>query len=93
MQLPKNILSTTMKKHQKYFSLLTKSGNLAPFFIVVANTPKNKFLDKTIIEGNERVLKARLTSMLGWFDMVMLLHIESIQKNIYLMKLMLKMKN
>ena len=35
----------------------------------------------------QNVLRARLTSMLGWFDMVMLLHIENTQKNMLHMKI------
>jgi glycyl-tRNA synthetase beta chain len=37
MDLPPEVLSTVMKKHQKYFSLIDKSGKLAPNFLITAN--------------------------------------------------------
>ena len=40
MQLPHEILTTSMRVHQKYFSVLDVSGNLAPYFVVVANILK-----------------------------------------------------
>ncbi len=60
MDVPPEILKTTMRKNQKYFSLKTKSGELASRFIVVANkeTPDG---GDAIIRGNERVLRARLS--------------------------------
>lgn len=60
MTLPPAVLSTVMKVHQRYFSVEDREGTLAPFFIFVANTEASD-QGKTIIEGNERVLKARLS--------------------------------
>lgn len=60
MSLPKEVLTTSMRTHQKYFTLKNARGELAPYFITVANiTPENKD-DAFIIAGNERVLRARL---------------------------------
>ncbi len=59
LELPPEVLTTTMRKNQKYFTLETRSGKLAPKFIFVANkqTPD---AGEAIINGNERVLRARL---------------------------------
>ncbi len=61
LQLPREVLTTSMRAHQKYFSLLSASDNtiLAPAFLMVSNMVTQ---DKgaVIIGGNERVLRARL---------------------------------
>ncbi|HIF59237.1 MAG TPA: glycine--tRNA ligase subunit beta [Rhodospirillales bacterium] len=59
MEVPPEVLKTTMRKNQKYFALKTKNGELASKFIVVANkqTPDG---GAAIVRGNERVLRARL---------------------------------
>ncbi len=58
IDLPKEVLITSMKTHQRYFYLEDSLGNIAPYFIFAANV-KHKS-DDTIIEGNEKVLRARL---------------------------------
>jgi glycyl-tRNA synthetase beta chain len=68
MDLPPEVLTTTMRHHQKYFSLLDAKGNLAPRFIVVAGTrPDDK--GAAIIAGNERVLRARLADARFFWDL------------------------
>jgi glycyl-tRNA synthetase beta chain len=59
MALPPEVLATAMRTHQKYFSCLRPDGTPAPRFLFVANnlTPDG---GKTIVSGNERVLRARL---------------------------------
>ncbi|MCH9754069.1 MAG: glycine--tRNA ligase subunit beta [Alphaproteobacteria bacterium] len=58
LSLPKEVLYTSIKTHQKYFSIQDKNGKVAPYFITISN---NNPSDKSVItEGNERVLKARL---------------------------------
>ena len=61
MSLPPEVLSTAMKVHQKYFSTIDHQNNLAPNFIFVANSLSDTKRDATVVEGNERVLKARLS--------------------------------
>ena len=60
MTLPPEVLETTMRSHQKYFSVLKEDGKPAPYFFVVSNM---ETIDQgeQIIEGNERVLRARLS--------------------------------
>ena len=68
MKLPFDVLSTSMKVHQKYFSLLNKSNKTAPYFIVITNTPNLNKKNKTILSGNEKVLKARLSDALFFWE-------------------------
>ncbi|MEK6734916.1 MAG: glycine--tRNA ligase subunit beta, partial [Pseudomonadota bacterium] len=59
LELPKEVLITAMKVHQRYFYLEEKTGSLAPYFLTVANVDfKN---NEQIIAGNEKVLRARLS--------------------------------
>ena len=60
MKLPKEILITAMKFHQKYFYLTNQNNEIVPYFITLSNMPKNNVRDKNIRLGNERVLRARL---------------------------------
>ena len=67
MALPPEVLSTAMRAHQKYFSCLWPDGTPAPRFLFVAN---NVAVDRgrTIIAGNERVLRARLADARFFWD-------------------------
>jgi glycyl-tRNA synthetase beta chain len=58
LRLPREVLSTVMRHHQNYFSLLDKKTlDLAPNFIAVMNT--NADPEGLVRHGNERVLRAR----------------------------------
>ena len=61
MSLPREVLSTAMRVHQKYFSIIDKNNNLLPKFLFISNSLPDKVRDSNIIKGNERVLKARLS--------------------------------
>ena len=67
MELPPEVLATAMRTHQKYFSCLRPDGGPAPRFLFVANnlTPDR---GKTIVAGNERVLRARLADARFFWD-------------------------
>ncbi len=67
MAVPPEVLTTSMRTHQKYFSLLTADGALAPRFLVVANT-EAKDGGTAIVAGNERVLRARLADAKFFWD-------------------------
>ena len=67
MDLPPEVLVTSMRSHQKYFSCLDKEGNFANRFIVVANT-EIKDGGAQVIAGNERVLSARLADARFFWD-------------------------
>ena len=57
LQIPKEILITTMQFHQKYFHTFDSNENITTNFLVVANNKDNKGFIKS---GNERVIEARL---------------------------------
>jgi glycyl-tRNA synthetase beta chain len=57
LALPKEILSTVMRHHQRYFSVLGRDGSLAPAFVTITNTDRDT--DGLIRQGNESVLRAR----------------------------------
>ncbi len=59
LDVPAEVLVTTMKVNQKYLSLRDGDGKLAPNFITVANLEAQDG-GKQIIAGNEYVLTARL---------------------------------
>ncbi len=67
MDLPGEVLSSAMRKHQKYFSLQDKAGKLAPFFVMVANLATAD-RGAAIVAGNERVLRARLADAKFFWD-------------------------
>jgi glycyl-tRNA synthetase beta chain len=61
LAVPAEVLRTSMRAHQKCFSLTDqKSGRLANAFLLVTNL-KAKDGGKAIIKGNEKVIRARLS--------------------------------
>jgi len=58
LELPKDVLTVVMEKHQKYFPVFKNKDELLPLFIVIINNSM-KYASK-IKEGNENVLRARL---------------------------------
>lgn len=58
LEVPEEVLVTSMKNHQRYFVVRDKSGKLLPNFISVRNG-NDQHLDN-VIKGNEKVLVARL---------------------------------
>jgi len=68
MDVPPEILQTSMRTHQKYFSLRDpKTGKMANRFALVANMVA-KDGGKEIVAGNERVLRARLSDAKFFWD-------------------------
>ncbi len=57
LNLPKELLITVMKDHQKYFAVQDAAGNLTNSFIVISNTRAENA--ETVRIGAERVIKAR----------------------------------
>jgi len=58
MDIPAEVLITTMKEHQRYFPVVSCGGSLMPGFIAV-RSGNNQHLD-IVRAGNEKVLRARL---------------------------------
>jgi glycyl-tRNA synthetase beta chain len=68
MELPPEILQTSMRTHQKYFATKELRGDkLANRFVVVANMIAEDG-GKQIVAGNERVLRARLSDAKFFWD-------------------------
>ncbi|MGF6391619.1 glycine--tRNA ligase subunit beta [Pseudomonas plecoglossicida] len=59
LDVPQEALITTMQDNQKYFCLLDSEGKLLPRFITVANVESRD--PKQIVQGNEKVVRPRLT--------------------------------
>ena len=66
LEVPGEVLATSMKAHQKCFSL-RRGEHLANRFIMVANL-EAKDRGKAIVAGNERVIAARLSDAKFFFD-------------------------
>jgi len=60
LDLPPEVLTTSMRAHQKYFACIGRNGRLAPRFLLVSNMVADDG-GKAIVAGNERVLRARLS--------------------------------
>jgi len=58
LDLPRELLITVMRTHQKYFSVEDSNGNMKSSFILISNM--NKEVNDTVKRGAERVLRARL---------------------------------
>ena len=67
LSVPPEVLATSMKAHQKCFSLRKKDGAIANRFIVVANLEASD-KGKAIVAGNERVIRARLADAKFFFE-------------------------
>ncbi|MBC2717510.1 MAG: glycine--tRNA ligase subunit beta [Desulfobacteraceae bacterium] len=66
LDLPREILITSMRVHQKYFAVVDYQDNLMPYFVAVNNT-KAHDLD-LVAKGHERVLRARLADAQFFFN-------------------------
>jgi glycyl-tRNA synthetase beta chain len=67
MDLPPEVLTTAMRSHQKYFTLLNEDGSMAPRFALVSNMETDDG-GAQIVAGNERVLRARLSDARFFWD-------------------------
>ena len=66
LQVPKEVLITSMRSHQRYFSLVDDAGKLMPAFITINNTLTED--PSVVVKGNERVLRARLSDARFFFE-------------------------
>ena len=66
LEVPQEALITTMQDNQKYFCLLDADGMLLPRFITVANIESKD--PRQIVEGNEKVVRPRLTDAEFFFN-------------------------
>lgn len=64
LELPKEVIITSMKEHQRYFAI-HKQGRLFDGFVVVSNSTNSDA--SLIISGNQKVLKARLSDAMFFY--------------------------
>ncbi|GFP36288.1 glycyl-tRNA synthetase beta chain, partial [Candidatus Hakubella thermalkaliphila] len=66
LALPREVLETSMKSHQRYFPVESLQGELLPTFIFVQNGSPQA--EAEVRKGNERVLSARLTDAMFFWE-------------------------
>ncbi|WP_368504796.1 glycine--tRNA ligase subunit beta [Alkalihalophilus sp. As8PL] len=59
LEIPKEVLITSMREHQRYFPVEDVEGNLLPHFVTVRNGDHQHL--ENVAKGNEKVLRARLS--------------------------------
>lgn len=64
LELPVEVLVTTMQDNQKYFALFDDTGALLPHFIAIANIDSRR--PEVVVSGNERVIRPRFADA-GFF--------------------------
>ena len=64
LELPDEVIITSMKEHQRYFPVF-RDGKLSNHFIVVSNAVTDDY--SLIVSGNEKVLHARLSDGLFFY--------------------------
>jgi len=58
LELPREVLISTLQEHQKYFPVVNKDGDLLPHFITISNIDSKE--PEQVKAGNERVIMPRL---------------------------------
>ena len=83
LELPPEVIITSMKEHQRYFPVY-KDGKITNAFVVVSNAYTDDF--SNIIKGNEKVLRARLSDALFFWknDLKNGLGIEGLKDIVYM---------
>ncbi|ANY68611.1 glycine--tRNA ligase subunit beta [Paenibacillus sp. BIHB 4019] len=66
LNIPQDVLITSMREHQRYFPVLDGKGQLLPYFVTVRNGDRNKI--DVVAKGNEKVLRARLSDAKFFYE-------------------------
>ena len=66
LKLPKELLITVMREHQKYFAIEDIKGVLTNYFIIISNTAEEN--SETVKIGAERVIRARFEDAKFYFE-------------------------
>ncbi|MCD5500780.1 glycine--tRNA ligase subunit beta [Lactobacillus delbrueckii subsp. lactis] len=66
LEIPDEVLITSMKDNQRYFEVYDQEGKLINYFISVRNGNKDHL--ENVISGNEKVLVARLDDAVFFYD-------------------------
>ncbi|HET6421023.1 MAG TPA: glycine--tRNA ligase subunit beta [Geobacteraceae bacterium] len=89
LAVPKEVLITSMRSHQRYFSVIDDEGRLLPAFIAIPNTVAED--PAVVVKGNERVLRARLSDARFFFEedkkVPLEKRVESLKSVVYQQKL------
>ncbi|MFS0727568.1 glycine--tRNA ligase subunit beta [Paenibacillus sp. 1P07SE] len=75
LEIPKDVLITSMREHQRYFPVLDTKGELLPYFVTVRNGDATSI--EQVAKGNEKVLRARLSDAKFFYAEDQKLTIES----------------
>jgi glycyl-tRNA synthetase beta chain len=66
LSLPREVVTSTLTGHQRYFPIADKSGSLLPRFVTVANIESTD--PDQVRDGNERVIRPRLADAAFFWD-------------------------
>ncbi|REK77398.1 glycine--tRNA ligase subunit beta [Paenibacillus paeoniae] len=66
LQIPQEVLVTSMREHQRYFPVLDEQGKLLPYFVTVRNGDLRSI--ELVAKGNEKVLRARLSDAKFFYE-------------------------
>ncbi|MFD0958648.1 glycine--tRNA ligase subunit beta [Paenibacillus chungangensis] len=66
LQIPQEVLITSMREHQRYFPVMDESGKLLPHFVTVRNGDSRSI--DLVARGNEKVLRARLSDAKFFYE-------------------------
>ncbi|TYS66277.1 glycine--tRNA ligase subunit beta [Bacillus infantis] len=75
LEIPEEVLITSMKEHQRYFPVKSAEGKLLPYFVTVRNGDHNHL--EQVAKGNEKVLRARLADAAFFYQEDQKMDIES----------------
>lgn len=80
LAVPAEALIASMKEHQKYFHVVNAEGKLLNYFITVANIVSKD--PAAIIDGNERVIRPRLSDAAFFFETDKKTTLESLRERL-----------
>jgi glycyl-tRNA synthetase beta chain len=66
LELPREVVVSTLTGHQRYFPVADEGGKLLPYFVTIANLESKD--PEQVIEGNERVIRPRLADAAFFWD-------------------------
>ncbi|WP_409341318.1 glycine--tRNA ligase subunit beta [Paenibacillus sp. MBLB4367] len=80
LEIPQQVLITSMREHQRYFPVLDAQGKLLPYFVTVRNG--NAVSLDQVAKGNEKVLRARLSDARFFYSEDQKASIDSFNKRL-----------
>ena len=85
LKIPKDVLTTTMISHQKYFPVVDADGSLMAHFVTINNTVAKD--PAVVARGNEKVIRARLADAKFFFEedqkTPLMTHFEELKKVVF----------